>query len=459
MQWSGQFLFFVAGIVVAWMGTVWYFLRERNRLRSQFLDDLDSLRPPPSLGASSPAAEESDPSTESLQVAKNFHSQKMEAIGTLAGGVAHDFNNILGAVVGKTNVAISRLPNGHYAREPLDDILSACRRAKSLVRQLMDFGRPDPGKLTPVDPSGVVREVVRMMRSSASARIRFLVDQPAKPLLVDADPSRLQQVVLNLVTNSVQAIGPRTGTVRLVVSSAPPTAADARPEVVLTVEDDGCGMSPEVQRRIFEPFFTTKGSTEGSGWGLAVTHAAVGEMGGGISVRSAPGKGSVFTVRFPASESGLGATDSGGFERPASLHSQAVRLLMVDDEPLILSAYAELLEAVGCQVVRSGGALKAIEILENREEAIDILVTDLAMPQMSGLHLARRAKELRPSLPIVLLSGNLARESREEAENIGIGACLSKPIEITDLVQVIEALLGRQPCGEEAQAQLAFPDL
>jgi len=459
MEWSGQFLLLVAGILVAWTGTVWYFVRERKRLRDQFLDDLESLMPIAKVETASLDPVEQDPSAESLQVANTFHSQKMEAIGTLAGGVAHDFNNILGAVVGKTNVAISRLPNGHYAREPLDDILAACRRAKSLVRQLMDFGRPDPGKRTPVDPSGVVREVVRMMRSSASARIRFLVDQPAKPLLVDADPSRLQQVVLNLVTNSVQAIGPRTGTIRLRVEFVEAATPDGPSSVALSVEDDGCGMTSEVQRRIFEPFFTTKGSSEGSGWGLAVTHAAVGEMGGQISVRSQLGKGSVFTVVLPASDSGLGATDSGVFEKPTSLHSQAVRLLMVDDEPLILSAYAELLESVGCQVVRSGSPLKAVEILENRDEAIDILVTDLSMPKMSGLILARKAKELRPSLPIILLSGNLARESREEAESIGIGACLSKPIEIADLVGVIETLLDRHPRGEEAQAQLAFPDL
>lgn len=444
---------------MAWIGTVWYFLRDRNRLRERFLEDLDALRPTEKPADSRIGAAAEDPSTETLQVAKTFHSQKMEAIGTLAGGVAHDFNNILGAVVGKTNVAISRLPTDHFAREPLDDILAACRRAKSLVRQLMDFGRPDPGKRTPVDPSGVVREVVRMTRSSASARIRFLVENPPKPLLVEVDPSRLQQVVLNLVTNSVQAIGLRTGTIRIRVAALEEQVSAGRNAVELRVEDDGCGMSAEVQQRIFEPFFTTRGEAEGSGWGLAVTHAAVREMGGQISVRSAPGKGSVFTVVLPVSESGLGATDSSVFEKPAGVRTQAVRLLMVDDEPLILSAYAELLEAVGCQVVRSGSPLKAVEILENRDEAIDILVTDLSMPQMSGLALARKARELRPSLPMILLSGNLARESREEAESIGIGACLSKPIEIADLVGVVESLLDRPGRGEEAQAQLAFPDL
>ncbi len=456
---SGQILLCAAIAAMVWMGTVWHFLRDRRRTRDQFLEDLELLRTPSKEAASAPSVPLRDePSTDALAEAKNFHSQKMEAIGTLAGGVAHDFNNILGAVVGKTNVAISRLPEGHYAREPLDDILSACRRAKSLVRQLMDFGRPDPGKRTPVDPSGVVREVVRMMRSTASARIRFLVEQPAKPILVDADPSRLQQVVLNLVTNSVQAIGEGTGTVRVIVASVT-AESGTKQEVALTVQDDGCGMSSEIQRRIFEPFFTTKDAVGGGGWGLAVTHAAVTEMGGHIAVRSAPGRGSVFQVRLPASDSAFGAADSGIFERASVPSHRAIRLLLVDDEPLILSAYAELLEAVGCQVVRAASPLKALEVLENREEAIDVLITDLAMPQMSGLQLARRARELRASLPVILLSGNLARESREEAESIGVGACLSKPIEIADLVGVVESVLGHPSSGEEAQAQLAFPGL
>jgi signal transduction histidine kinase/ActR/RegA family two-component response regulator len=393
--------------------------------------------------------------------ANSFHSQKMEAIGNLAGGVAHDFNNILGAVVGKTNVAVSRLPQGHYAKEPLDDILSACRRAKSLVRQLLDFGRPDPGKRSCVDLTGVVRDVVRLMRSTASARIRFVLDLPERGLSVEADPSRLQQVVLNLVANAIQAVGAQTGTVKVSVVSGQSELGGRA--VVLSVEDDGCGMTNEVRQRIFEPFFSTKGD-EGSGWGLAVAHAAVREMGGSIAVHSEEGKGTRFQVELPASDTLLqSASETGIFDRSMLMlgvrDPGVVRLLLVDDEVLILSAYAELLEALGCQVVRAASPLKALEILENRDEAIDILVTDLSMPHLSGLDLLRRAKELRPSLATILLSGNLGREDREEAETMGVGACLSKPVEVVELRRIIDQLLGRADAPNESIAQLALPGI
>jgi len=392
--------------------------------------------------------------------ANSYHSQKMEAIGNLAGGVAHDFNNILGAVVGKTNVAISRLPEGHFAKEPLDDILSACRRAKSLVRQLLDFGRPDPGRRSSVDLTGVVRDVVRLMRSTASARIRFVVDLPEPGLAVEADPSRMQQVVLNLVANAVQAIGSQTGTVKVSVVSG--VWEGGVRSVVLSVDDDGCGMSNEVRQRIFEPFFTTKGG-QGTGWGLAVTHAAVRELGGTISVHSEEGKGTRFQVELPGSEGAPSATESGIFDRSILLMGVrdpgVVRLLLVDDEILILSAYAELLEALGCQVVRAASPLKALEILENRDEGIDILITDLSMPHLSGLELARRAKELRPSIATILLSGNLGREEREEAERMGIGACLSKPVDVGELRRIIDQLLGRAEGAPASIEQLALPGL
>lgn len=390
---------------------------------------------------------------------KAFQSQKMEAIGTLAGGVAHDFNNILGAVVGKTNVAISRLAPGHYAKEPLDDILSACKRAKALVRQLLDFGRPDPGRKLHVDLSTVVREVVRLLRSAASARIRFVVEAPDHGVAVEADPSRLQQVVLNLVTNAVQAIGSRAGTVKIRLDAS--ASGEHGRKVVLSVEDDGCGMPPETMQRIFEPFFSTKEKGEGSGWGLAVAHAAVREMDGTIGVRSRVGEGTVFTVELPAVEvvPGPGPADSGIFDRNCLPRSAAqVRLLLVDDEPLILSAYAELLETMGCQVVRALSPLKALEILENREEAIDLLVSDVSMPQMSGLELVRKARESRRGLPTILLSGNMGREEREEAELLGVGVCLGKPVDITELRNAIDHLVGR-PGVVANQEQLALPGL
>ena len=393
---------------------------------------------------------------------KAFQSQKMEAIGTLAGGVAHDFNNILGAVVGKTNVAMSRLPPDHYAKEPLDDILAACKRAKALVRQLLDFGRPDPGRKLHVDLGVVVKEVVRLMRSAASAKVRFVVEVPAEGVAVEADPSRLQQVVLNLVTNAAQAIGARAGTVRVSVKSEEGSDDGAR-KAVLLVEDDGCGMTAETMQRIFEPFFTTKEQGEGSGWGLAVAHAAIREMGGSIGVRSVPGQGTTFAVELPEVEVAhdAGPADSGIFDRNCLPRSAgAVRLLLVDDEPLILSAYAELLETTGCQVVKCLSPLKALEVLEDREEAIDLVVTDLSMPSLSGIELARRAREQRRGLPVILLSGNLGREEREEARGAGVAVCLGKPVDVTELRNAIEHLVGKPVVADaEQQEQLALPGI
>ena len=378
-------------------------------------------------------------------------SQKLEALGTLAGGIAHDFNNILLAIGGNASLAMADLGPDHAVQESLKEIGKAAARATTLVKQILNFSRPGDQKRTQVHLGPVVKEALSLVRATTPAlvEIRASLDAPLRPVL--ADPTQVHQVVVNLATNAVYAIGPGTGVIDIrldeVVFSpgsppAPPGLGRGR-YARLVMTDDGCGMDAATLARIFDPFFTTKPLGKGTGLGLSVAHGIMRALGGAITVESAPGKGSSFAVYFPEAKR-LSSTELTPL-LGASGRREA-RLLYVDDEEALAILMPRLLERLGYKVTGETDPLAALRRFREEPGSFDAVITDVAMPGMSGFDLARELLTLRPELPVIVTSGYIRPEDEEAAKEIGVRAVVLKP----DTVDEMAAALDRIFQGETA---------
>jgi PAS domain S-box-containing protein len=366
-------------------------------------------------------------------------SQKLEAIGTLAGGIAHDFNNILGAIIGYTEFCLRHEDLRPELREDLEVVRQAGRRAADLVRQILAFSRQASQERVPVQPRHITAEALKLLRASfpSTIELRSRLDCDS---VVLADPAQLHQILMNLCTNAALAMKERGGLLEVALAETRFDEAEARLEGVepdrfvrLTVRDTGCGMSREVQERIFEPFFTTRPEGQGSGMGLSVVHGIVKSCGGFIAVRSAPGVGSVFDVYLPVAneESAAGAAEAeaprGGDER----------VLLVDDEPLLVEVMQRGLSRGGYAVTPFLSSRDAARAFEETPDAWDVLVTDMTMPGVTGEELVRRARELRPDLPVILCTGYSEKMNAETAAALGIDRFALKPVTQADLRRLI----------------------
>ncbi|MEJ1965309.1 MAG: ATP-binding protein [Gammaproteobacteria bacterium] len=326
--------------------------------------------------------------------AQLYQSQKLQALGTLAGGIAHEFNNMIAAIIGNASLAIQDVGENREARESLDQITAAAERARALTRRILLFGRaqPDTRKSTALAP--VIEDVMRLLRATLPARITLSLAQSVDIPAIRADATQLHQLIVNLCTNAAHAIGNESGRIDLslavasVVPTSFPGAAGSRPGdfVCLTVTDSGCGMEPQVRDRIFEPFFTTKRVGEGAGLGLSVVHSIVQGHEGAIEVESAPGRGTTFRVYLPA-KAGTAAPAARAENVPAS-HRTGSWIVYVDDDPTIVSAMERMLTRRGYRVDGFTSPRKALDHLRGSREAPSLLVTDYNMAEMSGLDVA-----------------------------------------------------------------------
>ena len=334
-------------------------------------------------------------------------AQKLEAIGTLAGGIAHDFNNILAAIIGNASLLRDDLAADHPGRESLGYIEQASGRARDIVRQMLAFGRPNAGGRAAVDLGGALGEVTLLLAAAlpASAKIARVVDPACPPIIANA--AQVHQVIVNLMTNAVQALPDGVGTVTVTVAPAAPDEGPPREPgegcVCLSVRDDGVGMAAATVERIFEPFFTTKAVGEGSGLGLAVVHGIVTSHGGTITVDSAPGQGTTFRTYWPCATAAADAAS--GPAGAALAPAPGCRIVVVDDEPMVLRVARRLLESAGCQVTTFVRAAEALRYLGESGTRCDVVVTDLTMPELTGLALATQLATLRPTLPVVIMTG------------------------------------------------------
>jgi len=396
-------------------------------------------------------------------------SQKMEALGTLAGGVAHDFNNIVAAILGNVELARQDVGPGHAALKSLEEILKAGRRAKDLVQQILAFGRRQVLERRVISLAPVVEESARLLRTTLPAAVSLSVNCAPDAPAVIGDATQIEQVLLNLCTNAWQAMQGQTRPAAIEVSLTLHVANGASykgPErrthggrvalrpgryACLTVRDNGPGMNEETRSRIFEPFFTTKPAGEGTGLGLAVVHGITQDHGASIAVQTAPGEGAVFRVYFPAAEAPAdSAREARAEAAPRYLmaedgeapirQGQGKSMLYLDDDESIVFLMTRLLERQGYRVSGYTDPQEALTAVRAEPNRFDLAVTDYNMPGMSGLDVACALREIRADLPVAIASGYITEELRAQAPAAGVIELLYKPDTVDELCEVIARL-------------------
>ena len=373
-------------------------------------------------------------------------SQKMEAIGTLAGGIAHDFNNILGAILGYGELAHQQSTQGSTLRRYLDNVMHAAERAKSLVDRILGFSRSGLGERVPMNVQSVIDETLELLAASLPPGIRLQKRLEAGDAAVIGDPTHLHQVAMNLCTNALHAMerGGVLGVIleRVELQSRQVLSRGTLPPgsyVRLSVVDTGKGIPPEVLERMFDPFFTTKGVGQGTGLGLSLVHGIVTELGGGIDVTTKPGEGTRFDIWLPVThEVGTPFVPASG-ELP---RGNGEALMIVDDERPLVTLAEEMLAELGYEPVGfdcSGAALQAFRAEPHR---FQLVLTDEAMPDLAGTDLAREIRHLRPTVPIILMSGYGGPQLVKRATSIGVNEVLHKPLQRRDLAESLARVLG-----------------
>jgi signal transduction histidine kinase len=374
-------------------------------------------------------------------------SQKMEAIGQLAGGVAHDFNNLVTVISSNADLALSSLPESHPARDCLVDIVHASERAGALTRQLLAFSRKQTLEQRPVDLCALVSNMRRLLARVLGEQIQLGLDVPSELDAVMADPGQLEQVILNLGMNARDALE-AGGRVEIAARAADPAelpetvraGAGTRRFVRLSFSDDGPGMTPEIEARLFEPFFTTKPRGKGTGLGLSTVYGIVRQHGGAISVRSSPGKGATFDVFLPSTDP---------VEKPAQrtpglgpMPGGSETIVLVEDDPLVRLTALKVLERLGYSVLVANDAREGLSLLRSHPHPVELLVTDVVMPGMSGPEMAFRALESRPDLRILYISG-YPHVFVDDGGIIGEGVeLLRKPFTPEILAKRVRGILG-----------------
>ncbi len=375
-------------------------------------------------------------------------THKMEAVGTLAGGIAHDFNNILGIVLGCAELAGDPLTDGHPTQEYLKEIKMGVARAKEVVQQLLSFSQNSDETREPLRVEPLAKASIKLLRSTIPANIEIETSIDDDCYMVMANPTQIQQVMINMCTNAAHATR-RGGTIhirmknRLLMPSD--TALDQGEYLQLTIRDTGCGIHPELTERIFDPYFTTKDVGKGSGMGLAVVHGIVQSLGGFIQVDSEVGAGTRFDIFLPA----IAARRQQFLEdaeHNVLLPVGTERILVVDDEYAIVEGLKERLEGLGYIVEGHTSPEGALATAKQQPDRFDLMITDMAMPKMTGETLIRNIQQLRPDLPVILCTGFSEWVDERAPEKVGASKVLLKPITRVELACAVrEVIDGRSP--------------
>ncbi|HVO66677.1 MAG TPA: PAS domain S-box protein [Syntrophales bacterium] len=372
-------------------------------------------------------------------------TQKMEAIGTLAGGIAHDFNNILSAIIGYTDMALTDHKMDARLRHYFEQVLKAGERARELVKQILTFSRRSEEKLYPLRISPIVKEVLKLLRAILPATTEIRQEIQCDPDVVRADPTHIHQIMMNLCTNATHAIGARKGklTVRLM-----PVEIKAEDTLIhhglipgahirLTVSDTGHGISAGIMDMIFDPFFTTKKPGEGTGMGLSVVHGIVKSYGGAITVRSEVGKGTEFDVYLPL----LMETDEWQKKTAVDIEGGDECILFVDDEEALVSLGKDMLSSLGYKVTIRTSSVEALELFRNNPNSFDIVITDMTMPNMTGIELAQELLRIRPDTPVILCTGFSEAITPDRAKGLGIKDFVMKPVVKNQIASAVRKVL------------------
>ncbi len=375
-------------------------------------------------------------------------AQKMEAIGTLAGGIAHDFNNILTALLGYGELALDTLPEKNQAADCVGKMLTAGERAKELVQKILAFSRHGESVFQPVYVQKILTEALALLRASIPANIEIRQDISAECGPVNADPTQIHQVVMNLCTNGYQAMQEKGGqlTISLQETDVSPNQSTSllelppRSYVQLKISDTGPGMDETTLKRIFDPYFTTKEVGKGTGMGLAVVHGIIKGHQGNIIVRSNPDQGTVFTISLPRTENPVANPEE--FAPEDLLHWGSERILFIDDEKDIVEMSKIRLSRFGFSVTGFEDSREALSFFQDRPEDFDLIITDMAMPFLTGKDLAQKVFELRADMPIILCSGFSEQVNRKTALEMGFKDYLAKPVGKFQMVAAIRKIFG-----------------
>ena len=385
--------------------------------------------------------------TERKQLDEHFlQAQKMEALGQFSGGVAHDFNNILAAISGYAELAQMTLKDNPLVREHLGSVLQAKDRAADLVRQILTFSRQQPQERDLIRLQVVVAESLKLLRATIPSTIEFDTSIAADAPTVLANANQIHQILMNLGTNAWHAMSDRAGRLQVTLEKFPVDAeyAATKPRlrpgdyVRISVSDTGCGMDQTTLRRIFEPFFTTKPPGEGTGLGLAVVHGIMDGPDGAVTVYSQPGEGTVFRLYFPAHDGEAAALVPADESAPRG-HGE--RVLVVDDEEVLARLGQKTLAALGYVVEFATQPADALALVRADPQRFAVVLTDQTMPGMTGLLLASRLREIRPELPVILMTGYTLSLTAERVEAVGICQLLLKPTSIHSLGTAVHAAL------------------
>jgi two-component system cell cycle sensor histidine kinase/response regulator CckA len=373
------------------------------------------------------------------------HSQKMEAIGRLAGGVSHDFNNLLTVIRGFSEMALKRSGLDPATRHDLEEVHKAALRASDLTGQLLAFSRRQPVQPRIVDLNTLVADMAKMLQRLIGENIQLETRMGTRLGRIRMDPGQIEQLIANLVVNARDAM-PSGG--KLVLETANHSCTDGSgprcrpscpgPSVMLSVSDTGTGMDPETLRHIFEPFFTTKARGKGTGLGLSTVYGVVQQCGGDVEVVSEPGRGTTFRVYLPLAVSAAAEARPPDAARVTPQGSETV--LLVEDEDMVRALVHRNLERLGYEVLVARHGEEALELAEQCSGAIDLLLTDVVMPGLGGPEVARRLSATRPGLRVLYLSGYAAIESEQPAA-APLGPLLQKPFALDALARKVREVI------------------
>ena len=375
-----------------------------------------------------------------------IQAQKFEALGTLAGGIAHDFNNVLNVIVGYTDLILLDTPPEGRLRDNLAAVLKACDRAKSLIRQILTFSRKTDHHFENVDLLPLVQETIKFLKAAFPPEIEIRTRLEASGAFVSADPAQIHQVLLNVGTNAAYAMKNSGGVLEVTLKRVDLDANTSRQHpdlktgdyLLLSVGDTGCGMDETTLSRIFEPFYTTKREGEGTGLGLALVHGIVRNHNGAVTVYSEQGSGSTFNIHLPAIACVPDSPDDSGREPPPPMGTE--RILLVDDEELLADIGKQIFERLGYRVTALTSGIEALELFQENPDAFDLVLTDQAMPRITGRELAEKIYGIRPEIPVIICTG-FSTEISGETPPPGVKKILMKPLVIREMARAVRDVL------------------
>jgi CheY-like chemotaxis protein len=348
-------------------------------------------------------------------------------------------------ITGNAELALEDIPPWNPVHEHLKEIKAAGLRAAGIVKQLLSFSRRTDQQLKPIGAVTVINGALKFLRSTIPTSIEIRKHLPTEEITILADPIQMHQMMINICINSFQAMEEAGGLIQVDVSQECVTeqSASSNPDraaekcIKIQVRDTGPGINPHIMDRIFDPYFSTKDTSNGSGMGLAVVHGIVLNHGGTIHVQSEPGKGTLFTIRIPI----VMQEHKTRFEASKELPRGTERILFVDDEPAIVKMAKLSLERLGYRVETNHNPLKALERFQAEPEAFDLVITDMTMPQMTGVQLSEKLKAVRADVPVILCTGHSALIDEERAARLGISAYVMKPLDRKTTARIIRKVL------------------